>query len=71
MLSAEQLFYETEKHPPEVFYEDAVLKHFCNIHGKTPAWNFEEHLFQRTSAYGCFWTDFMMWLFGNLFLNCI
>ena len=40
MPSAEQLLYETEKHPPEVFYEDAVLKNFCNIYGKTPAWNF-------------------------------
>ena len=42
-----------------------------NIHGKTPLWNSWEHLILRKSAYGCFWTDFLKWLFGNLFLDRI
>ena len=31
--------------------------------------NFLEHLFRRTSAYGCFWNDFSKWLFRTFFLE--
>ena len=45
MLKAEQLLYETEKQPPEVFYKDAVLKNFAIFTGNHLR---EEHL--RTAA---------------------
>ena len=41
MLNAEQLLYETEKQPPEVFYKDAVLKIFAIFTGNHLR---EEHL---------------------------
>ena len=41
MLNAEQLLYETEKQPPEVFYKDAVLKNFAIFTGNHLR---EEHL---------------------------
>ena len=40
MPNTEQLLYQTEKkHPPEVFYKNAVLKNFAIIRGKH-SWNF-------------------------------
>ena len=30
---------------------------------------FAKHLFWKTSAYGCFWTDSTKWWFGTLFLD--
>ena len=30
---------------------------------------FAKHLFWKTSAYGCFWTDITKWLIGTLFLD--
>ena len=63
MLKAEQLLYETEKQPPEVFYKDAVLKNFAIFTGNHLR---EEHL--RTAASEltlwsdsleiCFWIAF-------------
>ena len=35
MPNAEQLLYQTEKQPSEIFYKNTVLK-YSNIHGETP-----------------------------------
>ena len=56
MLDSEVTLTNWKKQPPEIFYKNNVLKNFATL---------------RTYADCCFWSDFMKWLFGTLFLDCI
>ena len=64
MLSS--YFMKLEKQPPEVFYKyiykilQYSRENYRVIFLRTPILN------KSVSACGCFWTDFMKWLFGNV-----
>ena len=65
--------------PAEVVYRKSCLEKFRNTEKKTPVKKRLQHRcipvnigkfnFWRTSAYGCFWSDFRKWLFGIFFLE--
>ena len=52
------------------FYRNKILKNFAIFTGKHLCEIFKNTIL-KISAYGCFWTDFIKWLFGTLLLDCI
>ena len=68
---AEQLLCDTQKSSHQRFSIKTLFLEFLQYSRETPACNYEEHLFWRTCAYGCFWTGFIKWLFETLFMDRI